>query len=274
LKDKTVLVTGAGSLGRRLTMKLLDEDVRVVRVLDNSEQALFKLKLEVGQSERVRFLLGDVIDYDRVEFGMQGCNYVIHTCANKFVDLIEYNPFQAIYTNILGTINVIKAAMKVESVEKALFISTDKAVDPCSTYGMTKAIGERLFLWASRVSGKTFAIIRFPNFMPSDGSVFDVWEEQIARGEPLTITDRRMRRFFIPLDEAASLTVKALKMCMGGEIFIPKNVSEHTILSLAKKFGKEIKIIGRRPGERLREKLLSEEEKEKALETDEFWIVK
>jgi len=268
-----VLVTGAGSLGRKLVKKLLDEGVRVVRVLDNSEHALFKLKMEL-ESRNVRLLLGDVTSYDRVEFAMDGCHHVIHTCANKFVDLIEYNPFQAISTNILGTINVVKAAMRLSSVEKAVYISSDKAVEPSSTYGMTKAIGERIFLWASRVSEKAFSIVRFPNFMPSDGSVFDVWEEQIARGEPLTVTDRRMRRFFIPLDTAASLTVKALKMCSGGEILIPKKVEEHSILSLAKKFKKEIRIVGRRPGEKLREKLMTEEEKSKAFEVEDFWLIK
>lgn len=272
-KDKTVLVTGGGSLGTELVGLLLECNVHAVRVLDNSEHSLFQLEQKF-RNKRIRFLLGDVVDYDRVEFAMNGADYVIHTAANKFVNYIEYNPPQAIHTNIDGTINVIKAAVKTPSVKKTVYISSDKACNATSIYGLTKAIGERLITWASRVSDKVFATIRFPNFMPSRGSCFNVWEEQSATGKPITITDERMTRYFIPLKEAAELTLKTLEIAEGGEIYVPATAKEHKIIDLARKYGKNFVIIGRRLGERLHEKLMTEEEKEKAVLEGNLWKIK
>lgn len=272
-KDKTFLITGGGSLGTELTRLLLHHEIHAIRVLDNSEHSLFRLQQKFRHDRRLRYLLGDVTDYDRVEFSMSKADYVIHTAANKFVDYIEYNPFQAISTNIFGTMNVIKAAMKVPSVKKVINISSDKACQAVSTYGMTKAIGERLIFWASRVSEKVFASIRFPNFMPSEGSVFSVWEEQLVKGESLTITDERMRRFFIRVEEAAKLVLKVLESSKGGELYVPSKPKEYRIIDLAKKYGSEIKIVGKRLGERLSENLMTDEEKERAILEDDLWII-
>jgi len=273
LRGKTILITGGGTLGTELVEQLIKYDVHAIRVIDNSEQSLFKLQLKFGKESRLRYLLGDVTDYDRIEFAMKGADYVIHTAANKFVHFIEYNPFQAIHTNIIGTINVIKGTIKVPSVKKMVYISSDKACEPTSIYGMTKAIGERLVWWASRISDKTFVSIRFPNFFPSRGSVFEIWEEQSRRGEPLTITDKRMTRYFIPITEAARLTLKVLIDGKTGHIYVPKNVRKYKIMDLAKKYKKSTVVVGKRLGERLHEKLLTDEEKEIMKETKEFYII-
>lgn len=272
-RDKVVLVTGAGSLGEEIISILLTLNPKTVRVFDNSEHALFRIQQRYGD-KKMRYLLGDITDYDRVEFSMLKADYVIHTCANKFVDFIEYNPFQAINTNVNGTLNVIKAAMKINLVKGILYTSSDKACMPSSTYGLTKALGEKLFLWASKVSEKTFTILRLPNLMPSQGSVFEIWEEQLAKGKPLSITDERMRRWFIPIARAAYLTLKALSTSKGGEIYVPYEAEEHSIVELARNLSQEIQIIGKRLGERLTENLMSPEEKEKAECDGELWTIK
>lgn len=276
MKGKVILITGAGSLGTALTEKLIKTDVETIRVLDNNENVLqdFRIKFKKQNGTRIRKLLGDVIDYQRMLFACRDVDFVIHTSALKHVDLIEYNPTAAIGTNISGVVNVIHACGE-KGVEKMLFISSDKAVYPVNFYGLTKAVGEKLVLWAHQTSpGTLFSVIRLPNFMPSSGSVFEVWEEQVKRGEPITITDPKMERFFLPIDECAELCLEALKVMKGGEIFVPVHIEKHKIIDLAKKYSLNYEIIGRRPGERLKEIMMTDDELSRAKKEGKFWVIR
>lgn len=272
--DKVFLITGGGSLGEALIGRLLELGPKAIRVLDNSEHALFKVQQKFPDAKNIRYLLGDITDYDRVEFAMDGTNYVIHTAANKFVDYIEYNPFQALNTNINGTINVIKAAMKIPSIEKVIYTSSDKVVEPTSTYGHSKALGEHLFSWASRVSDKVFATVRLPNILKSRGAVFDIWQKQKSEGKPLSITDKRMERYFMPMGDAVEMILKVIQTAQGGEVFVPANLSLQKIANLAKEISDNTEIVGIRPGEKITEKLISEEEEKRARRVDDMWVIK
>lgn len=273
LEDKTVLITGGGSLGRELIALLLDRGVHSIRVLDNSEQSLFKCECLFRRDGRVSYFLGDVGNYDDVELSMPGVDYIIHTAASKFINYVEYHPFKSIRTNVDGTINVIKAVIKAPSVRSMINISSDKACNPASIYGLTKALQERLIMWASRVSHKNFCSIRFPNFIDSDGSVFKIWKNQAEAGTSLTITDEKMTRHFISIPRAAELTLEALKASKGGEIFLPADIKAKNIMELAKEYGDNFKFIGKRLGERLHEAQMTDEERERAVRQGTFWII-
>lgn len=272
--EKVFLITGGGSLGEALISRLLEVEPRAIRVLDNSEHALFRIQQRFPDAKNIRYLLGDITDYDRVEFAMDGANYVVHTAANKFVDFIEYSPFQALSTNIDGTVNVVKAAMKAPSVEKAVYISTDKAVEPISTYGLSKALGEHLFLWGSKVSDKMFAIVRLPNLLGSRGAVFDVWDMQKSRGRPLSITDEKMERYFLPMEVAVEMILKVMEIAQGGETFVPANVESKRIVDLARGLSEDLKVVGVRPGEKISERLMTEAEQARAVRVGDLWVVK
>ncbi|HUS77215.1 MAG TPA: polysaccharide biosynthesis protein [Patescibacteria group bacterium] len=276
-KGKTCLITGGGSLGRELVTILIEREAREVRIFDNSEQQLYKCELEFRRDPQVSYLLGDVGDLDAVEKAMLGINLVIHTAACKFVNYVECHPFPSIHANVQGTINVVKAAIKAPFVQKAIVIGSDKACNPCSIYGHTKALQERLFTYASRVSQKAFCTVRFPNFYGSDGSVIQTWQKQGEEGLPITLTDKEMARYFVGLREAAELTLEALEFSEGGDIFVPADVPERRILEIAEefseKYGVPIKLIGRRVGERLHEPLMTEEEREIATREGRFWRI-
>jgi len=269
-EGKTVLITGAGSLGRQLVRKLSRRKV-TVKCLDHSEQALFKLETEIPYAN---FILRDVMKYDALEDVLGDVDFVIHTVAKKFVNYIEDNPLLAINTNVHGTMNVARACIKSDRVEKMLNVSTDKVCNATSIYGLTKALGERLVSWANKASPKVFATIRHPNFMPSDGSCFSIWQRQAAKGQPITITDKRMTRWFIPIEEAARLTIKALEMAEGGEIFVPATAQKIRIINLARSYGEDFKFIGMRPGERLHEDLMTDDEKKEAILEGDLWRFK
>jgi len=278
LKNRVILlVGGAGSLGTELVKKLSSFDVKTIRVFDNSENSLQNFRLYPWfreNTEKVRLLLGDVKDYQRVLNILRNCDYVIHLAAIKHVDVCEYNMTSTLGVNISGLINVIHACGE-RGVKKMLFISSDKAVLPTSFYGLTKAVGEKLILWAHQTSpGTVFSTIRFPNFLPSRGSVFEVWEEQVKRGEPITITDENMERFFLPIEKCAELCLEALKMMKGGEIFVPFHVEKYKILELAKQYSMNYEIIGRRPGERLKELMMTDEELSRAKREGSFWVIR
>jgi len=272
-KDKIILITGGGSLGTELVKSLLKKEIQEVRIFDNSEQQLYNCELEFHGDSRVSYLLGDVGDYDAIEMALPGVNLLIHTAACKFVNYVEYHPFQSIKTNIGGTINVIKAVMREPSIEKVINISSDKACNPCNIYGLTKALQERLFIWAERSSRKTFCSIRFPNFFGSAGSVIETWKKQVANGLPLTLTDERMARYFIEIPDAANRTLEALSRAEGGEIYVPADLEERNIMELMKEYGDEFEIIGRRPGERLHEVLMTETERDMAILEGNLWKI-
>lgn len=273
-EDKVFLITGGGSLGESLISRLLELKPRAIRVLDNSEHALFRIQQRFSGVKKIRYLLGDITDYDRVEFAMNGTNYVVHTAANKFVDYIEYNPFQALNTNINGTINVIKAAMNTPSVEKVVYTSSDKAVESTSTYGHSKALGEHLFLWASRVSDEVFTTVRLPNLLKSRGAVFDIWEGQKLEGKPLSITDEAMERYFMPMGDAVERILEVIQTARGGEVFVPACLKPQKIVDLAREKSEKLKVVGVRLGEKIVERLMTSEEEKRAVRMGSMWVIK
>lgn len=276
LKDKTILITGAGSLGTELTKQLLQYDIHSIRLYDNSEQALFKLQLQFPDEDRLRYILGCVTNKEKMEFACKDVDYVIHTAARKFVDFGQANPDVFIDTNIHGTENIIKGCL-AQNVEKAIFISSDKALHHFGIYAKTKAIGEDLWHWGHKISPTTkFSIIRPGNFLPSDGSVFQIWDENLIRGKDIHVTDKRMKRFFIPIEDAANFIISVLAVMKGSEIFIPK-MKEKEIYKIALEYvnGNEsrIKIIGLRPGEVLNEAIMTEEEREIAVDKGDYYVI-
>ena len=263
----TYLITGAGSLGVALTNELLKEPGNKIRVLDNSELALSKIK-----NDSVRKLYGSITDKDRVRRAVHAVDVVIHTAAMKNLEVTEYNVSELIKTNVVGTDNVINAAVEAE-VQKIVFISSDKAVEPSSIYGASKLIGEHTALNYNQTStpASRVSIFRSGNFMVSNGNVRETWKSQLELGQSLTITDIKCMRYFIQTDIAAKTIINSISKMTGGEIYIPDDIimPELSIMSLAKKFAESKGVYadelsfyftGLRKGEKLSEQLFTVEE--------------
>lgn len=273
-RDRTVLVSGgAGSIGSEIVRKLLKLDAKVIRILDNNETGLFDL-YEKLQSDKVRIFVGDVRDKSRLKMALEEVDIVFHAAALKHVPLCEYNPFEAVKTNVLGTQNLIEAAME-EEVEKVITISTDKAVNPINVVGATKLLAERLTISANQYKGlrrTSFCCVRFGNVLASRGSILPVIKAQIAKGGPVTITDTGMSRFVMSIPQAVQMILEAASVAKGGEIFILKmpalriiDLVEVMIEELAEKYDHrpeeiELRIIGKRPGEKIHEELVTKSE--------------
>lgn len=274
LKNKTILVTGgAGSICSVLVKKLLEYPIHSIRLLDIDEHALFRLNRNL-KDDRIRLLLGSILDKERVERAGQDVDIIIHAAAVKNIEITEFNPIETIDTNVQGTVNMIQMAIKSRP-EIFLNISTDKAADPTTIYGTTKQIGERLTSWAGHhhVHYTKFSTVRFANVMETRGNVFDVWENEVKRNQPLSLTDKKAERYFFKVDEAINFVLKCLPMGEKGEIFVPK-MKPYKILELAKKYSKKYKLIGLRQGEKLIELLITETEKELAKETKDMWVIR
>lgn len=286
-KGKKILVTGGvGSIGSQLIKKLITLDPAIIRVFDNNETGLFDLEQDL-HSNKIRTLVGDIRDKERLIVAMDGIDFVFHASALKHVPLCEYNPFDAVKTNVLGTQNVLEAALNQE-VEKVINISTDKAVNPTNVMGATKLLAERLTISANHYRGDKriiFSSVRFGNVLNSRGSVIPLFMKQIREGGPVTVTDKRMTRFFMDIPTAVNLILTANVIAQGGEIFILK-MPTVKILDLAKvmieqyapKFGRspkdiKINIIGKRNGEKLFEELITEEDSERAYECDKMIVI-
>ena len=285
---KNILVTGGtGSIGREIVRKVLQYQPNVMRVFNNEEAELFNLEQELENYPNVRFLIGDVRDKGRLQRAVEGIDFVFHAAAFKHVPLCEYNPFEAVKTNVLGTQNLIEAAMEQE-IEKLITISTDKAVNPVNVMGATKLLAERLTISANHYKGarKTvFSCVRFGNVLDSRGSVVPLFREQIKRGGPVTITDPDMTRFVMSIPQAVDLVLKAAEIARGGEIFIFKmrtlhirDLAEVMIEELAPHYGYapetiKIEISGKRAGEKLYEELLTEDEALNVSETEDMFVV-
>ena len=269
----TVLVTGAaGSLGCIIT-KMCVERGDTVRAYDINEAGLADLK---GKHDSIRVIYGDITDRERLKFAMRGVDTVIHTAALKNISITEKNPEQTIKTNVQGTLNVAMAAIN-NDVCKAIFISSDKAVDSVLIYGDSKALGEKIWKWAHSIGGSTiFSTIRSGNFWESSGNVFETWAKQEANGENITLTDNYMKRFFIKTKEIAKLVFDVEQVMTGGEIFIP-NMKLYYMQSLAKEYarraGTEIEIIGIRGGEKLKEELFTTAEKSRRIDAGDYWVI-
>lgn len=288
IKGKKILVTGGtGSIGSEIFRSLLQYDPEVVRILSRDETKQFELMQEIGHLENIRFLIGDVRDRDRLGRAFEGIDIVFHAAAMKHVPACEYNPFEAVKTNVIGTQNVIESALDNE-VEKVIAISTDKAASPINTMGATKLLAEKLIIDANFYKGdkKTiFSCVRFGNVIGSRGSVIPLFEKQIRNGGPVTVTDPEMTRFIMTIPQAVDLVFKATKMAHGGEIFIFKmpvvkigDLVKVMIWNLAPKYeykpdSIQINTIGIRNGEKMHEHLMNEEEALYAYETEDMFIV-
>ncbi|MDD1653166.1 MAG: polysaccharide biosynthesis protein [Methanomicrobiales archaeon] len=286
-RGKKILVTGGvGSIGRELVRKLLAFQPAIIRVFDNNETGLFDLDHELD-SRRIRVLLGDIRDRDRLMMAFEDIDIVFHTAALKHVPLCEFNPFDAVKTNVIGTQNVLDAAL-VKGVEKVINVSTDKAVSPTNVMGATKLLAERLTISANYYRGdkKTiFSSVRFGNVLNSRGSVIPLFSKQIEQGGPVTVTDPGMTRFFMDIPAATDLILKAGILAQGREIFILKmpairitDLADVMIRELAPRFGHDpaglrVDIVGKREGEKLHEELMSREEAERAYESREMFLI-
>ncbi|MFX0017202.1 MAG: SDR family NAD(P)-dependent oxidoreductase [Promethearchaeota archaeon] len=272
-KDKTILVAGGtGTIGSEIVAQLLDMNPKTIRILSNSENELWKTRLRFKDSIlKLRFLLGDIRDYERTLRAANNVDYIFNAAAVKHVPISEYNPMEAINVNIHGLENIIEAAFNC-NVKKVIHISTDKAVNPTTVMGATKMLGERLCISREIAKGthKTqISIVRFGNVLGSRGSVIPLIKEQIKTGNYVTLTDEKMKRFFLSISQAVGLVLKAAVMAKGGEIFVLKMPSffikdliEILIEEYAPKIGKDpksikINIIGPRMGEKLNEVLIS-----------------
>ena len=251
---------------------MLEFPVKSVRVLDIDEHALFKLGRVVKDS-RLRLLLGDIQNIDRLDMAGKDTDIVIHTAAIKNIEISEFNPIQTIDVNINGTINLIKMIIR-NKPKKMLNISTDKAVDSSTLYGSTKHIGEKLTTWSGKhLEFTKFASVRFGNVIESRGNVFEIWNDEFKNGKPLSITSPKMKRYFFHADEAVEFILKCLPIINNGEIFVPK-MKLFEIKSLADKISKKHKIIGLREGEKKEEELLTDDEKKIAINKKDMWIIK
>ena len=273
MHNRTILVTGGtGSLGKHLVKRLLKEDVKKIIVYSRDEFKQAELERET-KDKRLRYILGDVRDYNALNRSFSGVDIVLHTAALKRVEACEYNPFEAIKTNILGAQNIIDAAIE-NGVEKVLAVSTDKAVNPINLYGATKLCADKLFTAADAyAAGKTvFSVVRFGNFTGSRGSVLPLWKKQEENSKRLTITDRHMTRFFISLDKAVDRTFEVLKLMQGGEVFCPKmpSVKMIDVAKSIRPYG--ITEIGMRQGEKLHEHMIIQEDAPNTYELDNFFV--
>jgi FlaA1/EpsC-like NDP-sugar epimerase len=288
LRDQNVLVTGGcGSIGSKLIEQLLAADPAVIRVFDTDESALFDLQETYGKRGRLRYLLGNIRDRDRLGMALEDIDVVFHAAALKHVELTEYNPFEAVQTNVQGTQNLVRMAVE-EEVDAFVNVSTDKASNPVSVMGATKLLSERLVIAANAYKGSResrFGCVRFGNVLGSSGSVVPVFIDQIREGGPVTVTDPDMTRFVMPIEEAAGLVLEAHERMTSGEVFVLKmpafrvgDLAEAMVERYAPTFGYDpeeigIERVGARPAERVHEKLVSTDESTHARDLGDMFAI-
>ena len=273
LNKKTILVTGgAGSIGSELVKNLLEFPVSTVRVLDINEHALFQLNRKI-KDNRLRPLLGNVLNMDRLDMASKDVDIIIHMAAIKNLEISEFNPIETIDTNVNGMTNMIKSIIK-NKPSKFINVSTDKAADPSTLYGSTKNLAEHLTSWGKiHIPNTKFASVRFGNVFETRGNVFEVWKEQIENKQSITVTDYKMKRYYFQKKEAVKFILKCISLIDKGNIFIPK-MKMYNMKDLALKYSKNHKIIGLRQGEKLSEILLSEEEEKNSISMKDMWIIR
>ena len=276
LNDKTILITGGtGSFGRKFTEYALKSfSLRKLIIFSRDELKQSDMRSEFGGAP-LRYFIGDVRDKDRLQRAMSGVDFVVHAAAMKQVPACEYNPSEAIMTNVLGAQNVIDAAIS-QGVEKVISISTDKAVNPINLYGATKLCAEKLFVNANAYSGTgntRFGCARYGNVVGSRGSVVPLFLSQRETGK-VTVTDERMTRFWITLQRGVQFVIRCLGEMQGGEVFVPK-IPSMKIIDLARTIAPEceIEIIGIRPGEKIHELLISKDEARLALDVGDMYVM-
>lgn len=275
LSGKTILVTGGtGSFGKKFIKKVLQQDIKKVIVFSRDELKQYEMAQEFTDT-RVRFFIGDVRDKDRLYRAFDGVDIVIHAAALKHVGACEYNPFEAIKTNIHGAQNIVEAAID-RGVERVIALSTDKAASPLNLYGATKLASDKLFVAANSYVGdkKTmFSVVRYGNVVGSRGSVVPFFQKIKDTGK-LPITDERMTRFWITLDQGVQFVLDNIERMHGGEIFVPK-IPSMKVTDLAKAIAPdcETEVIGIRPGEKLHEAMITEDDARQTVEFDTYFVI-
>ena len=278
-QNKTLLITGGtGSFGSAVLKKFLDTDIKEIRIFSRDELKQDEMR-KYYKNDKLKFYIGDVRDKDSVDDSMRGVNYVFHAAALKQVPTCEFYPMQAVKTNIIGTENVLSSAISFE-VEKVIALSTDKAVYPINSMGISKAMMERVVIAKSRnVETTMIACTRYGNVIASRGSVIPLFINQIKHGSPITITDPNMTRFMMSLDQAVELVLFAFANGSSGDIFVQKSpaaelkVLASTLKNILGVPNHEIKNIGTRHGEKLYETLLTKEEMSKAIDMGEYYRI-
>jgi UDP-N-acetylglucosamine 4,6-dehydratase len=277
LDGKTILVTGGtGSFGKKFTRMVLDRyDVNKLIIFSRDELKQAQMRAEFGDNPKLRFFIGDVRDKERLYRAFDGVDVVIHAAALKRVPECEYNPFEAIKTNVIGAQNIIDAAID-RGVSKIVALSTDKAVNPINLYGATKLCSDKLFIAGNSYVGSKdtrFAVVRYGNVVGSRGSVVPLFL-QLKEAGKLPITDPRMTRFWITLEEGVEMVFAALEKMQGGEIFVPK-IPSMKITDLAEAIAPEceLEIVGIRPGEKLHEMLITGSDARHTLEFENYYII-
>jgi len=273
---KSILITGGtGSFGNQMIKTLLEHFTPrriIIYSRDEYKQSLMQEKFNPKLFPNIRYFIGDIRDYDRLETALAGVDIVFHAAALKQVPAIEYNPYEAVKTNIIGSQNVIRASIK-NGVSQVMAISTDKCVNPTNLYGGTKLCAEKLFINANILSEKTkFCAARYGNVLGSRGSVIHLFKDFKDKGAPLKVTDDRMTRFTVTLEQAINFVLMGVDLSVGGEIYVPV-LPSYNIMQLVEIFGGEHKITGIRPGEKLHEMMLSEYESHLAYRFDDFFII-
>lgn len=278
--DKTILITGGtGSFGNAFLSSLLKKfNPRKVIIFSRDEMKQWQMAEKYKKEERIRFFLGDVRDKDRLFRALHNVDYVVHAAALKIVPSAEYNPFEYIKTNIFGSMNVIDACIE-KGVKKVIALSTDKACNPINLYGATKLCADKLFVAANNITGNNptrFSVVRYGNVAGSRGSIVPYFQKLIAEGtRELPITDIRMTRFWITLEQAVDFVLKSFQRMQGGEIFVPK-IPSIRVVDLAKAIAPHLphKIIGIRPGEKLHEVMCPADDSHLTIEFSDHFVIK
>ena len=281
LNDRSILITGGtGSFGRRFVSYVLEnfKPKRLV-VFSRDEQKQFEMEQElpVSQHPQLRYFIGDVRDAERLEAAMRDIEFVVHAAAMKQVTTAEYNPFECVRTNIHGAENIVNAAIR-SGVSRVVALSTDKAANPVNLYGATKLASDKIFIAANNMSGEggaRFSVVRYGNVLGSRGSVVPLYQRLIADGAAsLPVTDERMTRFWITIDQGVSFVLDNLERMSGGEIFVPK-LPSMKIVDLARALAPDcdIKIIGIRAGEKLHEVMVPQDDSRTTLDLGEYFVI-
>lgn len=278
LDGASILITGGtGSLGNSLINYLLTQTkVRRIAIFSRDELKQHDLRIQLKNDSRLRWFLGDIRDLDRLKLAFHGVDFLIHAAALKQVDAGEYNPMEFIKTNVLGSQNVIDASIYA-GVKRVVALSTDKASSPINLYGATKLTADKLFVAANNYSytyGTTFSVVRYGNVMGSRGSVIPFFKNLAEQGKPLPITDLRMTRFWISIDDAVKFVIASLEMMTGGELYVPR-IPSMKIVDLAHAISPNSKLeeIGMRPGEKLHEEMISADDSRRTIVSKNRYIV-
>lgn len=278
IDDSSILITGgSGSLGKSLVEHLLNNtSARRIAIYSRDELKQFQMRSQFQDNPRLRWFIGDVRDRDRLKRALHGVEYVIHTAALKQVDTGEYNPMEFIKTNVLGSQNVIEASIDA-GVKKVVALSTDKASSPINLYGATKLTADKLFVAANNYSipyGTAFCVVRYGNVMGSRGSVIPFFQQLAKAGKPLPLTDVRMTRFWISIQNAVQFVMDSFDLMSGGELYVPR-IPSMKLVDLAEAIapGSAIKEIGMRPGEKLHEEMISTDDSRRTLLFEGRYVV-